>query len=262
MKTFLLSLHSEYYKTRKTLAFWGAIILPVFLCTVVFVAYYFKAEKILKELGSATPDAIWGKYAFMIVSVMGSLLLPMYLIFMTYSVNNIEHKADTWKSIFSLPIPKWSIYFSKVTYTILLVALSMFLFVALTLGYGFLLDYLVPKYHLLDADLTKISKAIGTVYFKLFLASLGIISIQFLMSLIWKDFLKPMGIGFVLFVTSMIILQWEYSYLSPFTHPVKAIMSTNINKLEVFTNEVWVSFAFAAAFFTAGYFIVIKRSVK
>ena len=82
------------------------------------------------------------------------------------------------------------------------------------------------------------------------------------MSLVWKDFLKPMGIGFVLFVTSLIILQWEYSYLLPFTHPAKAIMSTDINNLEILTKEVWVSFAYAAAFFTAGYFIVIKRSVK
>ena len=262
MKTFLLSLHSEYYKTRKTLAFWGAIILPLFLCTVVFVVYFLKADAILKKIGAAPPDAIWGQYAFMIIGVMGTLLLPMYLIFMTYSVNNIEHKADTWKSIFSLPIPKWSIYFSKVTYTILLVALSMFLFVAFTLGYGFLLNYLVPKYHLLDADLTKVSKAIATIYFKLFLSSLGIISIQFLMSLVWKDFLKPMGIGFVLFVTSLIILQWEYSYLLPFTHPANAIMSTDINNLEILTKEVWVSYAYAAAFFTVGYFIVIKRSVK
>ena len=262
MKTFLLSLHSEYYKTRKTLAFWGAIILPLFLCSVVFVSYYFKADDILKKIGSAPPDAIWGQYASMIIGVMGTLLLPMYVIFMTYSVNNIEHKADTWKSIFSLPIPKWSIYFSKVTYTILLVALSMFLFVAFTLGYGFLLNYLVPKYHLLDANLTKVSKGIATIYFKLFLSSLGIISIQFLMSLVWKDFLKPMGIGFLLFVVSIMILKWEYSYLLPFTHPVKAIMSTDINNLEILTKEVWVSFAYASAFFTAGYFIIIKRSVK
>lgn len=262
MKTFLLSLHSEYYKTRKTLAFWGAIILPIFLCSVVFVAYYFKADAILKKLGSAPPAAIWGQYAFMIIGVMGTLLLPMYLIFMTYSVNNIEHKADTWKSLFSLPIPKWSIYFSKFFYTILLVGLSMLLFVGLTLGYGVLLNYLIPKYHLLDADMAKISKGIAAIYFKLFLSSLGIISIQFLMSLVWKDFLKPMGIGFLLFVVSIMILKWEYSYLLPFTHPVKAIMSTNINNLEILTKEVWMSFTYAAAFFNAVYFIVIKQSVK
>jgi hypothetical protein len=262
MKTFLLSLQSEYYKTRKTLAFWGAIILPLFLCTVVFAVYFLKPDTILKKLGNVPPDAIWSQYAFMILGVMGTLLLPMYLIFMTYSVNNIEHKADTWKSIFSLPIPKWSIYFSKVFYTILLVALSMLLFIVLTIGYGFLLNYLVPKYHLLDADLSKISKGIVAVYFKLFLSALGIISIQFLFSLVWKDFLKPMGIGFLLFVTSIMVLQWDYSYLLPFTHPVKAIMSTNINKLEILTKEVWMSFGYAIAFFTAGYFIVIKRSVK
>jgi hypothetical protein len=39
-------------------------------------------------------------------------------------------------------------------------------------------------------------------------------------------------------------------------------MSSSGKEIEIFTKEVWVSFAYAAVFFTAGYFIVIKRSVK
>lgn len=262
MNTFLLSLHSEYYKTRKTLAFWGAVVLPIFLCTVVFIGYMLKADAIIKDIGKMPPIAVWGRYAFMIVGVMGSLLLPMYLIFMTYSINNIEHKADTWKSVFSLAIPKWQIYYSKALYTIILIAISMTLFVALTLGYGFLLGWLKPEFTFLEADLTEVSKFTSTIYLKMFLASFGIIAIQFLMSLVWKDFLKPMGIGFVFFVVSMIALKWEYSYMLPFTHPILAITSSVGKDMVIFTKEVWVSFAFAAAFFTAGYFIVIKRSVK
>ncbi|TKC00673.1 ABC transporter permease [Pedobacter cryophilus] len=262
MKTFLLSLHSEYYKTRKTLAFWGAIVLPVFLCTVVFIGYYIKADDVMKKLAKVPPIAIWGQYSFAIVGVMGTLLLPMYLVFMTYSVNNIEHKADTWKSLFSLPIPKWKIYYSKALYTVLLITLSMLLFVGLTLAYGYILGWLKPQLTLQNADMAKVTSYLAVIYLKMFLASLGIISIQFLMSLVWKDFLKPMGIGFLLLVTAMIVLKWEYSYLIPFTHPIKALMSSSGKEVEILTKEVWVSFAYAAVFFTAGYFIVIKKSVK
>src|SRR6476646_7232823 len=105
MKPFFLSLRSDFFKSRNTLAFWGAIILPVFLCTVVFLGYYFKSDAIIKNLKGANGEAAWFQYLGMVMGVMGSLLLPMYLIFMTYSVNNIEHKAETWKSLFSLPIP-------------------------------------------------------------------------------------------------------------------------------------------------------------
>ncbi len=262
MKNFFLALYSEYYKTRNTLAFWGAIILPVFLCTVVFAGYYLKAESIALKFSNSPPIFIWGQYAFMIIGVMGTLLLPMYLIFMTYSVNNVEHKADTWKSLFTLPMPKWVIYFSKTIYAVLLIALSMLLFTILTLAYGYLLGYVKPKLNFLKADFTEIFSRISIVYLKLFLASLGIISIQFLMSLVWKDFLKPMGIGFILLVTAIIVLKWDYSFLIPYTHPTKAIMSSDKKALEIFTKEVLVSFAYAVAFFTAGYFVVIKRSVK
>ncbi len=262
MKAFFLSLYSEYYKTRKTLAFWGAVILPLFLCTVVFAAYYLKADEIAKKMAGAPPIAVWGQYAFMIIGVMGTLLLPMYLIFMTYSVNNVEHKADTWKSLFSLPVAKWIIYYSKAFYTILLVALSMFLFVLLTMGFGFLLGTFKPQLNLLKADINEVFTKISLIYLKLFFASLGIISVQFMMSLVWKDFLKPMGFGFILLVTSVIIVKWEFSYLIPYTHPVNAIMSSTVKDIEIFTKEVWVSFAYAMVFFSAGYFIVIKRSIK
>src|SRR6476620_7382749 len=134
MKPFFLSLRSEFFKSRNTLAFWGAIILPVFLCTVVFLAYYLKSESILKAFKGATGELVWMQYLSAILGVMGTLLLPMYLIFMTYSVNNIEHKAETWKSLFSLPISKFTVYSSKAFYTLLLVFLSLFLFVILSMG--------------------------------------------------------------------------------------------------------------------------------
>ncbi len=29
---------------------------------------------------------------------------------------SVEHKADTWKTLFSLPIAKWSVYSAKYVY--------------------------------------------------------------------------------------------------------------------------------------------------
>jgi hypothetical protein len=110
----------------------------------------------------------------------------------------------------------------------------------------------------------------------LFLVSLGILSIQFLMSLLWSDFLKPMGIGFVGTVMGWIcvIAKWQYAYLIPYAHPGLAMNSLNTNtkavqvkgqvklSIDIFTQEVYVSLIVAVVVFILGFYIVQKKSVK
>jgi len=129
MKGFILSLRSEFYKSRKTLGFWAAILLPLFICTLLFIGFYVKAHK----MAGTPPMILWLQFAGAILGVMGSLLLPMFIIFIAYSVNSIEHKADTWKNLFSLPISRWAVYGAKYSYAVFLVFITLTLFVLLLL---------------------------------------------------------------------------------------------------------------------------------
>lgn len=264
MKGFLLSFHSEYYKSRKTLGFWCAIILPVLLCTLVTWGVYSKADRLSK----LPPMMLWFTYTSIILNIMGSLLLPIYIVFVGYSVNNVEHKADTWKTLFSLPIPKWSVYAAKYFYALFLVFLCLLLFGLLTFIYGHLLGILNPGLHFKDYNAFSV---IMQVYLKLFLSSLGILSIQFLLSLLWADFLKPMGIGFVGTIVGVIATttKWQFAYLFPYSHPLLAIMSISLSvkknapiDVNIFNKEILVSLIVAVVVFIAGYFIVERKSVK
>jgi hypothetical protein len=217
---------------------------------------------------------LWLQFSGAILGVMGTLILPMLIVFVAYSVNNIEHKADTWKTLFSLPISKLSVYGAKYFYAFFLIFICLALFVLFTLGFGNLLSVVKPslrfsEYHI-EGVLTR-------VYFKLFLASLGILSIQFLLSLLFRDFLKPMGIGFICTITGDILAGngWKYAYLFPYSHPFLAIQSLEHGKnaapgpdgmpqivVDLFTRDIGVSLAIALLVFVAGYFIVLKKSVK
>jgi len=270
MKGFILSFRSEFYKTRKTMAFWSPIILPLLLCMLIFIGFYSGSDKLAKQPGVI----LWLEFAGAILGVMGSLILPMLIVFIAYSVNNIEHKADTWKTLFSLPISKLSVYGAKYLYAFFLIFICLALFVIFTLGFGNLLGAIKPslrfsEYHM-EGLLTK-------VYFKLFLSSLGILSIQFLLSLLFRDFLKPMGIGFICTITGDILAgnNWKYAWLFPYSHPFLAIQSLENGKhaqpgptgmpqitVDLFTKDIFVSLAIALLVFAAGYFIVLKKSVK
>ncbi len=263
MKGFLLSLQSEYYKSRNTLGFWSAILLPLILTFLVSVGFYLNYAKLMK----LPSQILWAQFAGIAMGIMGSLLLPIFIIFLAYSVNNIEHKSDTWKTLFTLPIAKWSVYSAKYIYTLFLLLLSLMLFAALTIGFGNLLGVIQPK---LNFSGCHMERELFQIYSKLFLASLGILSVQFVMSLLWKDFLKPMGIGFVATIVGVILVtaaHWEYAYAFPYSQPLLSIVGLTKKlksdaNLDFFTSEVGVSLAIAAVVYTAGYFIVQRKSVK
>ncbi|RZL38550.1 MAG: ABC transporter permease [Pedobacter sp.] len=264
MRSLYISLTSEFYKSRKTLAFWAAIILPVLICGLIAFGFFSNSEDLVKR--NYPGLVLWGHFSGAALNVMGMLILPFYIMFMAFSVNNIEHKNDTWKTLFSQPLNKFSIYAAKYLYAVFLLLICLVLFALLTVASGYLMQALVPKLAFNQYDPTLL---LTKFYLKLFFASLGILSLQFIFSLIWSDFLKPMGIGFVGIIMGIITANvgWKYAYLIPYSDPTLALRITKAKdaKLEsfpIFTQEIWVSLAYAAALFIIGYFILSKKNIK
>lgn len=263
MRSLSISIYSEFYKSRKTLAFWASILLPLIICGLITFGFYSSSEKILNL--HQPPMILWLRYISAALNVMGILILPFYVIFMAFSVNNIEHKNDTWKSLFAQPLHKFSIYAAKYIYAVILIFLSLFLFGSLTFAFGHLLHLLVPDYSFNQYNPSLI---LTKFYIKLFLSSLGILSIQFLLSLLWGDFLKPMGIGFIGTIMGIITANvgWKYAYLIPYSHPTLVLHSsksaTDLSAFPISTQEITTSLIYAAVLFVLGYFIVIKKSIK
>jgi hypothetical protein len=265
MRSLYLSFFSEFYKSRKTLAFWAAIILPVIICSLVAFGFLSRTEFILKA--NMSPLMQWYRLSSNTTGIMGMLILPFYVIFMAYSVNNIEHKNDTWKTIFTLPLNKFSIYAAKYLYSLFLVFVCMLLFCLLTYASGFILQLLEGRFQFNQySPLEMLSKG----YLKLFLSVLGIISIQFIISLIWSDFLKPMGIGFIGVIVGIIVVigGWEYAKFFPYSQPMIALStgkksdSLMTSDFTLFTTEIIASLITAVALFLMGYFIISKKTIK
>ncbi len=266
MKDLLLSLQSEFYKSRKTLGFWSVIIIPLVICLLVSAGFFFNSDK----LASMPGLAIWALYSGILFTIISGMWLAMMVIFICYSVNSIEHKADSWKTLFSLPTSKWAVYSAKLIYASLLIALYLGLFLTLTIVLGNLLGTLKPGLHFADYHMEGL---LTKRYIKLFLSSLGILSIQFLLSLLWANFLKPMGVGFICTILGGIVtgINWKYVYLFPYASPsLTTRSSTPIRKpgaaidttVDIFTDNIYVSLIIFAIVFVAGFYIVQKKSVK
>jgi len=233
---------------------------------LISFGFYYNSAKVIPY----PAEQQWFKFSGAFLGVMGSLLIPMLVIFQTFSINNIEHKAEMWKSLFSLPIPKWSLYSAKYLYAVFLNALCITLFATFILASGHLLNYLIPEFKFNQYD---ISSLLFKMHLKLFLASTGILSIQFVFSLLWADFLKPMGIGFLLTVFGIITanLGWEYAYTIPYAHPMLALQNImgqimkRADQQRIFNlmdKEIYVSLIVAGVAFIIGYIIINRRNIK
>ena len=260
MRSLIISLQSEFYKSRKTMAFWAAILLPLVICGLITVGFWSNAQKIISL--NYSPEALWAAYSGTALGIMGMLILPFYVIFMAFSVNNMEHKNDTWKTLFAQPLNKFSIYAAKYLFAVLLILLTLSLFAVLTIAFGQML-------HLLNDGLkfNEFSpvEMLSKIYLKLFLSSLGILSVQFIISLIWVDFLKPMGIGFVGVIMGIIVASkgWKFAYLVPYSHPMLVLMAgKSKTETDFLSKDIYTSLIYALVFFIIGYFIVSRKSVK
>ena len=96
---------------------------------------------------------------------------------------------------------------------------------------------------------------------KMFLSGLGILSIQFLMSIYWKDFIRPVGIGLAFTITSLILSAWDYVYIFPYSHPLSIRDDFSDLSQIILTTPVLISLGYSSVFFFAGYYLVSKKEI-
>ncbi len=259
MKNYGLLIRQEFFKIKSTLAFRSAWILPLLINLLIVSIFLIKADDILKAPG---PN-MWYRYLEFILGIMGSLILPMYVVFLTFSINDIEHKADTWKNLFSYPIEKRQVFLSKWISALLVFGIFIFSFYVFTYLGGHILAQINPAFGFQNHDM---GLKILQIFSKMFLASIALLSIQFFFSMLWSDFMKSMGIGLLLTIVSLIAMRWEYIYVSPYAQPMISIVNLFKKNSDGIINfaskEIWVGLGTAAVFMVMSFQIMKKRSIR
>ncbi len=258
MKNISKLIRHEFFKLKNTLAFRSAWILPLIINLLIVVIFILKAEEMLKN---PIPN-MWFRYLNFVLGIMGSLILPMYIIFLSFSVNDIEHKADTWKNLLSYPIEKRQVFIGKWLSSLLIFSVFMFCFFVFTYLGGYALGYINPAFGFQNHDMGSLMLQL---FSKVFLASIALLCIQFFFSMLWSDFMKSMGIGLLLTITSMILMRWEYIYISPYAQPMFSINTLFSGKSTVInfnSKEIWVGLGTSFVFLTLAYQLMKKRSIR
>lgn len=214
---YLSNIKNELIKLKRTFAFWLTIISGLLIPTLFFVVYLVKHKSLIPAEG-INP---WEK--FMVNQVQNSIpfFVPMFIVLITSLIIQVEHKSSGIKHLFVLPIPKWSVYFSKLSIVIFsIIATYIYFFIAI-LFFGALIGLFHSELGFLDfqPNYLKYIKILITS----FIASLGIVGIQFWLSFRFKNFIVPLAVGMILVIVGLIVSRAPESIYFPYAFNILSI---------------------------------------
>jgi hypothetical protein len=246
---YINSLQSEWIKTKRSAASWLCIIGGFFIPLIYFIGF-------LKDKSSINDYKldIWQKLFNQSWQNMAAFLLPMGVILASSLITQIEYKNNTWKQLHATPQTYTNIFIAKFS-VIILMTIKFFIF----FNIGVILSGLIPCI-LFDNHLPK--ENLPVMYFiegniKYFITCLPIIAIQYLISLKFKNFLVPIGIGLLGLVGSLIGLSWKYIFISPYSYCAMTITQTKRD-----FNIFQFSTIYFILIMLISYYLYISKKVK
>jgi hypothetical protein len=226
----IISIKAEIIKTKRSASFWlsllGAGVIPM----IFFLAY------IIEPQGGYSHT--WDIHLLQGWQVSNAFLLPMFIILICSLIPQIEYKNNAWKQVFASPQTIGNIFFSKY-----LTILIMVLFLFLAFNILLVLSAIVPN--LFYSKYTFMSRSIDwaqviRLNVKTFISLMAIISFQYWLSLRFRNFIVPIGIGLGLLVTALILyqLQWEHISKMPYAFPVLTMERIKGTKFKLENHEL------------------------
>ena len=226
----LIATKSELIKTRRSASFWMSLIGSAFIPLIFFLTYVFNPGKNLPRL----QEAAWETHMMQGWQAFSAFLLPMFVVLICSLIPQLEYKNNAWKQVFTTPQSIGTIYFSKY-----LSIIMMILFLFIMFNIFMILAAVIPN--LLISEFPFFSSGfdwLGLVKLniKSFISLLAIVSIQYWLSLRFKNFIVPIAIGLCFLITALIVVLWEHASKVPYAYPALSFMKMTVegNKATTF----------------------------
>ena len=241
---FIHSFQSEWLKKRRSLASW-IVIAGAFFTPVIIIIARLVQHDTLNQLYAA--DNFWKALWKSSWESMAIFLLPLGIILFTSLITQIEYKNNAWKQLHTLPLKFTTIFLAKLSVVLIMVLQFFILF-----NIGIYLSAVIP-YALISGVPYPKPPIPFTSFLKedalFFIDCLPIIALQYLLSLRFKNFLVPLGIGFILWIGAIASLSWKFGYVLPYTY-------CSFNYLKDSTGGKAVTPAMNIHYLAIGYFMV------
>ncbi|MFZ4932076.1 ABC transporter permease [Chryseobacterium sp. Mn2064] len=253
--TFSKAFSSEQYKLSKNKEIFGILLLPVLIIFGIdlYIAYDTISSGIDTGDGTINPwKMTLGRSVFMFFY----LLFPILVSLFVHACCDVETKNNNYKILFTLPISKSKIFFSKALFIQITVFFAvLFSYLAFLLS-GYLLSIAFPVLGFQNYDFREV---IFYIFLKLLITLSAISMVQLTLSLLFKNFIYPIGFGVFMLLFTTIIQQKAFADFLIFTggyRSLEHLLSENISFERLDYCNITAIFIFTA---TSFYLFINKK---
>lgn len=212
--SFAASFRTELIKTKRSATVWLCVLGSGFIPFIFFLTYIIEPGKNSKKL-LVKP---WETHIGQGWQALSVFLLPMFVILICSLVVQIEFKNNTWKQVYASPQSYANIFFSKFL-SIHMMILFLFLLFNLFLILAAVVPNLLYKQYAFLSNSFNWQKLL-LLNLRTYVSILGISAIQYWLSLRFKNFIAPIGIGLAFLIASLIMFNWEHIAKVPYAYPL------------------------------------------
>lgn len=256
---FIHAFQSEWLKKKRSLASYLVIVGAFFTPLVIIVARLLHHDT-LQPLYAA--NDFWLLQWRNAWESMAIFFLPMGSILATSLMTQIEYKNNAWKHVHTLPLTATTIFLAKLAVILVMIVQFIVLF-----DVGIYLSAVVP-YLLVDG--TPYPNALFPLRFFVvqnaayFVACLPIVAAQYLLSLQFRNFLVPIGVGFLAWVGALAALSWKFGYLLPYSYSMLNYLKDIPARRATFPDFdlIWLAIAYFILFVLLGYVLDVIKAQK
>jgi lantibiotic transport system permease protein len=253
---FINSYQSEWLKRKRSAASWLTLLGAMFIPLIEVIGRMINFDSLYKV---NTSDEVWISMERWAWQPMAAFLLPLGIILATSLVTQLEFKNNGWKQLHATPQSFPVIYLSKLS---VIVTMMFQFFIIFNIGVYLMaaLPSLIFRgipYPTAPIPFWMIFK----LSLKFFICSLPIISLQYLVSLQFRNFLIPVGIGFGVYVASMMAMSWKYYYVMPYLYLMKNF-GRQFGGSEPEYNIYLLSLLYCFIFLTTGFVLYTMKKDK
>jgi hypothetical protein len=210
---FISNIKAESLKLRRTHAFWLTLGGAGFIPLVNFIRITGRPDVFVPRM----KDNTWAIHINDNWAPAASFLLPLYLILLISLIAQIEYGNNTWKQVYTTPRTYADIFFSKFFVVNILILCCFVLFIVFIVISGYAAFAINPDYPFTSRPVPWTH--LISVSAKMYVSILGIVALQYGLSMRIKNFITPLGIGMALLIGGFMIRQWEHIAYYPYMHP-------------------------------------------
>lgn len=208
--------YTEFIKLKNTFALWLTVMGALFVPLVLFATY-------LSDVKSFVPGPRVDPWDdFLIRTLNGCCFFSIgFVLLIIGLIVHIEHRANAWKHLFTLPVGRGRIYLTKLMVIFAMVIGFFTLYLALSVLSGVALGYAVSDFGFSKFPLP--GQHVFRFVTEFFISILPTVFLQCWLSFRLKNLITSLGIGLGGLMIGLLLKSWEYIIYLPYAAPFQML---------------------------------------